>query len=83
MKLTARLARLESLVIPPQENRYIFMTVSGHDHTEIIAFKYRDLTVVRVPGEDIDIFKDRAAAFFAGKYLTQICYVIQCRYDVD
>ncbi len=83
MKLNARVLKLESLVIPPQENRYIFMTISGHDHTEIVAFKYRDLTIIRAVGEDINILKDRAAMCFAEKYPNQICYVIQCRYEID
>ncbi|WP_432741746.1 hypothetical protein ABXJ76_15590 [Methylobacter sp. G7] len=81
MGLHARLSRLEYLVPPAQENRYIFTTRAGFDNSQITGFKYKELDVARAVGESLEILKDRAAVLFAENNPAQDNFFIQSLYD--
>ena len=69
--LKNRLVMLESRIPVMQVNRFIFTTVwgrdntvSGRDNSEIIGFKCREATILRVIDESLNDLKNRAEIFF-------------------
>ena len=55
---------LESRIPVMQVNRFIFTTVSGWGNSEIIGFKCREATILRVIDESLNELKNRAEIFF-------------------
>ena len=79
MNIKDRLAKLEASMLTTQETGFFFMTVTGHDHSEVIAFRYKE-EITRTEKETFEDFQSRAEIFFAQNNPEVTIFIIQCLY---
>ena len=79
MNIKGRLEKLEASMPIIKANRFVFMTRTGNDHSEIIACKYKE-EVKRIENETFDDFQSRASTFFTENNPEVTIFIIQCLY---
>jgi hypothetical protein len=82
MNIKDRLAKLEASVMATQETGFFFMTRTGYDHSEVIAFRYK-VDITRTENETFIDFQSRAEIFFTQNYPEARVFIIQCLYNID
>ena len=82
MNIKNRLEKLEASMPTIQANRFVFMTRTGNDHSEIIACKYKE-EIMREIDETFDDFQSRAEIFFATNNPEITIFIIQCLYNIS
>jgi hypothetical protein len=81
--LKTRLAILEASLPAPQEPKFIFFTRAERTNDEITGFKYKELNIVRVPGEALEDIKTRSSLLLIQNYPIQANFFIQSIYSED
>ena len=79
MNIKTRLEKLEASMPIIKANRFVFMTRTGNDHSEIIACKYKE-EITRTENETFEGFQSRAEIFFAKNNPEITIFIIQCLY---
>ena len=82
MNIKGRLEKLEASMPIIKANRFVFMTRTGNDHSEIIACKYKE-EVKRRENETFDDFQSRASIFFTQNNPAVTIFIIQCLYNIS
>ena len=82
MNIKTRLEKLEASIPIIKANRFVFMTRTGNDHSEIIACKYKE-EVKRIENETFDDFQSRASIFFTQNNPAVTIFIIQCLYNIS
>ena len=79
MNIKTRLEKLEASMPIIKANRFVFMTRTGNDHSEIIACKYKE-EITRTENETFEGFQSRAEIFFTQNNPDTTTFIIQCLY---